>query len=194
MVGESVDCDFKLKIIESMSGHSKWANIKRQKGANDSKRAQIFTKLARAITVAAQKGRDPDSNPALRLAIEKARSANMPKENIQRAIAKGAGAGSNGQELEEIRYEGYGPGGVAVLVDVLTDNRNRTTAEIRNIFSRYEGSLGEVGSASYVFGKGPENPSFTIPLNEKLKNKVLELLETLYDHDDVQEVYSNASF
>jgi len=179
-----------------MSGHSKWANIKRQKGANDSKRAQIFTKLARAISVAAQKGGgDPDSNPNLRLAIEKARSSNMPKENIARAIAKGTGSLSEGQKLEEIRYEGYGPGGVAILVDALTDNKNRTTAEIRNIFSRFEGSLGEVGSASYVFGKDPENPSFTVPFNdEKLKNKVLELLETLDDLDDVQEVYSNGEF
>jgi len=181
--------------MKTMSGHSKWANIKRQKGANDAKKAQIFTKLARAITVAAQKsGGDPDSNPALRFAIEKARGENMPKDNILRAIAKGTGVGSN-QRLEEVRYEGYGPGGVAVLVDCLTDNRNRTTAEIRNIFSRLGGSLGEVGSAAYVFGNNPENPAFTVPLtNVNQKNKVLELLETLDDHDDVQEVYSNGKF
>ncbi|MBU1016796.1 YebC/PmpR family DNA-binding transcriptional regulator [Patescibacteria group bacterium] len=175
-----------------MSGHSKWANIKRQKGVNDAKKARVFTKIARAIAVSAQKGGgDPDSNPNLRLAIEKAHSANMPKENITRAIAKGSGTGLGAQRLEEIRYEGYGPGGVAILVDVLTDNRNRTTAEIRNIFSKLGGSLGEVGSALYVFGKDPENPTFTVPLEEKLKNKVLELLETLDDQDDTQEVYSN---
>ncbi|MFH1565583.1 MAG: YebC/PmpR family DNA-binding transcriptional regulator [bacterium] len=179
-----------------MSGHSKWSNIKRQKGVNDAKKAQVFTKIARAITVAAQKGGgDPDSNPNLRLAIEKSRSVNMPKENISRAIAKGLGALLDGQRLEEVRYEGYGPNGVAILADVVTDNRNRTTAEIRNVFNKFGGSLGEVGSALYVFGKDPENPSFTIAFaNEKDKDKVLELLETLENLSDTQEVYSNGEF
>ncbi len=180
-----------------MSGHSKWANIKRQKGTNDAKRAQIFTKLARSITVAAQKsGGDPDSNPSLRLAIEKAREANMPKENIGRAIDRGMGADkSGGARMEEVRYEGYGPEGVAIVVDTITDNKNRTTAEIRNIFSRFGGSLGGVGSALYIFGNDMDNPSFTIPIGDlSVKERVLALLTALDDHNDVSEVYSNMEF
>ena len=177
-----------------MSGHSKWANIKRQKGVNDIKRAQIFTKIARAITVAAQKsGGDPNSNPNLRLAIEKARVENMPKDNIERAIKKGMGGSLGMQRLEEARYEGFGLNGVAILVDCLTDNKNRTAAEIRSIFTRFGGNLGGVGSTSYIFARDPENPLFTIPMpDESAKNKIISLLEALDDHDDAQEVYSNA--
>ncbi|HEX2034373.1 MAG TPA: YebC/PmpR family DNA-binding transcriptional regulator [Chloroflexota bacterium] len=136
-----------------MSGHSKWAQIKRQKGANDAKRGQIFTKLGREIMVAAREGGgDPDSNFRLRLAVQRARSLNMPQENIQRAIARGTG-GSDGEgsRLEEITYEGYGPGGVAIYVEALTDNRNRTVAELRNVFARNGGSLGENGSVAWLF-------------------------------------------
>lgn len=176
-----------------MSGHSKWANIKRQKGVNDIKRAQIFTKIARAITIAVQKsGGDPNSNPNLRLAMEKARAENMPKDNIERAIKKGTGGSLGVMRLEEAKYEGFGPNGVAILVDSLTDNKNRTTAEIRSIFTRFGGNLGGAGSTSYIFANGPENPSFTIPIpDEPTKNKIISLLEALDDHDDVQEVYSN---
>jgi YebC/PmpR family DNA-binding regulatory protein len=134
-----------------MSGHSKWAQIKRQKGANDAKRGQLFTKLGREISVVArQGGPDPESNFRLRLAIQRARDNNMPMENIERAIKRGAGGGESAA-IEEIVYEGYGPGGVAVLVEALTDNRNRTVAELRNLFSRAGGSLGETGCVAWQF-------------------------------------------
>jgi YebC/PmpR family DNA-binding regulatory protein len=135
-----------------MSGHSKWAQIKRQKGANDAKRGQIFTKLAREIMVAArQGGGDPETNFRLRLAVQRARSMNMPQENIQRAVARATGAGDGAAQLEEVTYEGYGPGGVAIFVETLTDNRNRTVAEVRNVFTRNGGSLGENGSVAWLF-------------------------------------------
>ena len=134
-----------------MSGHSKWSQIKRQKGAADAKRGQLFTKLGREITVAAREGgADPEGNPRLRLAIQRAREANMPMETIERAIKRGAG-GAEGASLEEIIYEGYGPSGAAILVEALTDNRNRTVAEIRNAFARGGGSLGETGCVSWLF-------------------------------------------
>ena len=137
-----------------MAGHSKWAQIKRKKGAADAKRGQLFTKLARAITVAARDGGgDPDGNAALANAIEKAKSLRMPKENIERAIAKGTGAGGDAAAIEAVTYEGYGPGGVAILIECLTDNRNRTAADIRHMFSRADASLGEPGSVAWMFEK-----------------------------------------
>jgi len=137
-----------------MAGHSKWAQIKRKKGAADAKRGQLFTKLARAITVAARDGGgDPDGNAALANAIEKAKSLRMPKENIERAVARGSGAGGDAAAIESVSYEGYGPGGVAILVECLTDNRNRTAAEIRHIFARADASLGEPGSVAWMFEK-----------------------------------------
>jgi YebC/PmpR family DNA-binding regulatory protein len=136
-----------------MSGHSKWAGIKHKKAIVDAKRGQIFTKVARELTVSARDGGpDPASNFRLRLGIQKAKEVNMPADNIERAIARGVG-GKDGAQLEEIRYEGYGPHGVAVLVDVLTDNRNRTVAALRNIFTRAGGSLGESNSVGYLFTK-----------------------------------------
>jgi YebC/PmpR family DNA-binding regulatory protein len=135
-----------------MSGHSKWAQIKRQKGANDAKRGQMFTKLAREITVAArQGGGDPETNFRLRLATQRARSMNMPQENITRAIARATGGADGAAQLEEVTYEGYGPGGVAIFVEALTDNRNRTVAEVRNVLTRNGGSLGENGSVAWIF-------------------------------------------
>jgi YebC/PmpR family DNA-binding regulatory protein len=135
-----------------MSGHSKWSTIKRKKGAADAKRGQLFTKLTREITVAAKEGGgDPDSNFRLRLAVQRARSENMPLDNIQRAIQKGTGGGSDGAQYEEITYEGYGPNGVALLVQALTDNRNRTVAEVRSMFTKSGGSLGEAGSVGWMF-------------------------------------------
>ena len=135
-----------------MSGHSKWAQIKRQKGVNDSKRGQIFTKLAREIMVAArQGGGEAETNFRLRLAVQRARGLNMPQENIQRAIARAVGTGDGANQLEEVTYEGYGPGGVAIFVETLTDNRHRTVAEVRNIFTRNGGSLGENGSVAWLF-------------------------------------------
>jgi len=137
-----------------MSGHSKWSSIKHKKGAADAKRGKLFTKLARAITVAARDGGgDPDGNPTLATAIQKARDASMPKENIQRAIDRGTGAGGDAAAIEQITFEGYGPGGAAVFVEALTDNRNRTSAEVRHAFTRHNGSLGEPGSVAWIFEK-----------------------------------------
>ena len=135
-----------------MSGHSKWSSIKHKKGAADAKRGKLFTKLARAITVAARDGGGSvDANPALGLAVQKARDASMPKDNIQRAIDRGTGEGADAAAIESVVYEGYGPGGAAILVEALTDNRNRTSAEIRHAFERNGGSLGEPGSVSWQF-------------------------------------------
>ncbi len=137
-----------------MSGHSKWASIKHKKAVVDARRGQQFTKLARAITVAAREGGgDPDSNAALANAVQKARDASMPKDNIERAIAKGTGAGADADAIQSVVYEGYGPGGVALLIEALTDNRNRTGAEVRHIFGKHGGALGEPGSVSYLFEK-----------------------------------------
>ncbi len=136
-----------------MSGHSKWSTIKRKKGALDARRGKIFTKLIKEITVAARMGGgDPESNPRLRTAIAAAKAENMPKENIERAIKKGTGE-LEGTQYEELVYEGYGPGGVAVLVEVLTDNKNRSISEVRHIFSKHGGSLGENGCVSWMFDK-----------------------------------------
>jgi len=137
-----------------MSGHSKWASIKHKKAATDARRGQLFTKLARAISVAAREGGgDPDSNFTLSAAIQKARDYSMPKDSIQRAIDRGIGAGADGETIERVLYEGYGPSGVAVLVEALTDNRNRTSADVRHTFDKNSGSLGEPGSVAWVFEK-----------------------------------------
>ena len=137
-----------------MSGHSKWSSIKHKKGAADAKRGKLFTKLARAITVAARDGGgEPDNNPALATAVQKARDASMPKDNIQRAIDRGTGEGADATAIESVLFEGYGPGGTAVLVEALTDNRNRTSAEVRHAFSKHNGSLGEPGSVAWIFEK-----------------------------------------
>ena len=134
-----------------MSGHSKWATIHRKKGLIDAARGKVFQKLAKELYVAAKSGTpDPDSNASLRLVVEKAKAANMPKDNIQKAIDKAKGAG-NGENYESIRYEGYGPGGVAIMVDCLTDNRNRTASSVRSTFSKRGGNLGTDGSVSYIF-------------------------------------------
>jgi YebC/PmpR family DNA-binding regulatory protein len=137
-----------------MAGHSKWAQIKRKKGAVDARRGQLFTKLARAITVAARDGGgDPEGNAALANAIEKAKALRMPKENIERAVARGTGASADAAAIESVTYEGYGPGGVAILIECLTDNRNRTAAEIRHLFTRADANLGEPGSVAWMFEK-----------------------------------------
>jgi YebC/PmpR family DNA-binding regulatory protein len=137
-----------------MSGHSKWASIKHKKAIVDARRGQHFTKLARAVTVAAREGGgDPEGNPSLGLAIQKARSASMPKDNIERAIAKGTGDGADAEAIEEVLYEGYGPGGVALLIEAFTDNRNRTSADIRHVLGKHGGNLGEPGSVAYLFDK-----------------------------------------
>jgi YebC/PmpR family DNA-binding regulatory protein len=239
-----------------MAGHSKWANIQHRKGAQDAKRGKLFTKLIREITVAARlEGGDPIASPRLRAAIDKALAANMPKDKIERAIKRGTG-GMEGADYEEVRYEGYGPYGVAVMVDCMTDNRNRTVAEVRHVFSKGGGNLGTEGSVAYLFNKkgimsyptgsnedaimevaiesGAEDvvanedgsidvftepeelliikkaledadlkpeqveitqrASTTVLLGLEDARKMLDLLESLEDLDDVQQVYSNADF
>jgi YebC/PmpR family DNA-binding regulatory protein len=236
-----------------MSGHSKWAQIKHKKAKTDLARGKAFSKLIRLITVAArQGGGNIENNARLRLAVQKAREMNMPQENIEKAIKKGTGE-LEGVAYEEVTYEGYGPGGVAVMVEVTTDNRNRTTAEIRHLFSRYGGSLGESGCVSWVFERqglisfekekvdeealmmvaidagaqdirttettidvitAPEDfekvkkaldeqgfqyavaqvtmvPKNTVSVEGKQAQQVLDLIEALEEHDDVQEVYAN---
>ena len=136
-----------------MAGHSKWANIKHKKAANDKKRGKLWSKLIKEVTVAAkQGGGDLDSNPRLRLAVDKAKAGNMPNDTIDRAIKRGAG-GEEAGDYDELRYEGYGPGGIAIIVDCLTDNRNRTASEVRHAFTKYGGNLGTDGSVSYMFQK-----------------------------------------
>jgi len=136
-----------------MSGHSKWSTIKRKKGAADAKRGKIFTKLIRELSTAARLGGgDPGANPRLRLVIDRARAANMPKDNIERGIQKGVG-GAEGERFEEVVYEGYGPGGVAILLEALTDNRNRTVGEVRHVLTKFGGNLGASGCVSYLFDK-----------------------------------------
>jgi YebC/PmpR family DNA-binding regulatory protein len=144
---------FLIIKVQNMAGHSKWANIQHRKKAVDAKRGKIFTQINRVLSVAAREGGgDPDTNPALRLAIEKANAANMPKDNIERAIKKATGD-LDGVTYEELKYEGYAPGGVAIMVECLTDNRNRTVAEVRHAFTKYGGNLGTDGSVAYLFSK-----------------------------------------
>jgi len=156
-----------------MSGHSKWATIKRKKGALDAKRGKIFTRLIREITIAArQAGGDPDGNPRLRLAIDNAKAANMPADNIERAIKKATGE-LEGSQISELIYEGYGPGGVAILVEVATDNKNRTVAEIRHIFSRGNGNMGETGSVAWMFER---KGIITIKRENRSEDEMMEII------------------
>ncbi len=237
-----------------MSGHSKWSTIKRKKGANDAKRGKIFTRLIKEITVAARHGGgDPEGNPRLRSAISSAKAENMPKDNMTRAIQKGTGEIA-GEVYDEIMYEGYGPGGIAVLVECLTDNRNRTVADVRHYFAKSNGNLGESGCVAYMFDKkglilvdkttveeealmdaaleagaedvveeenefqvitAPEDfdevrnaleeagvgfldasvsmiPQNTVEVvDEKIGRALMRLMESLEDHEDVQNVYAN---
>jgi YebC/PmpR family DNA-binding regulatory protein len=157
-----------------MSGHSKWSTIKRKKGAADAKRGQLFTRLAREISIAArQGGGDPDVNFRLRLAIDRARANNMPKDNIERAIQKGTGEGKDGAvQIEEVMYEGYAPHGVAMLIECVTDNRNRAVAEIRHTLTRFGGSMGETGSVGWQFDR---MAYFSFPLAEHDEDQIFEL-------------------
>lgn len=156
-----------------MSGHSKWATIRRKKGALDAKRGKLFTKLIKEITIAArQGGGDPDGNPRLRLAVDNAKSANMPADNIDRAIKKATGE-LEGAQYHELTYEGYGPGGVAILVEVATDNKNRTVAEIRHIFSRGSGNMGETGSVAWMFER---KGVITVKRDGKSEDDMMEII------------------
>jgi YebC/PmpR family DNA-binding regulatory protein len=236
-----------------MSGHSKWASIKHKKAVVDSRRGAQFSKLTRAITVAAREGGgDPDGNAALENAVRKAKEASMPKDNIERAIAKGTGEGGEGEAIETVLYEGYGPGGVAILVEAVTENRNRTSADVRHILSKNGGSLGEPGSVAYLFDKkgtividsaryseddllpaveaGAEDissdegvyevvaepsrftavrralegagvqlesaemsyrPTSLVPIDEKIAERLMGLIEKLEESDDVSSVHAN---
>ncbi len=137
-----------------MSGHSKWSTIKRKKGAEDAKRGKIFTRIAREIMMAAREGSaDPESNSALRLAIDKARASNMPKDNIERAVSRGAGTGDDAVQMEEVIYEGYGPGGVAVIISCVTDNKNRTLADIKYVLNRGGGNMASAGAVTWQFNQ-----------------------------------------
>jgi len=163
----------RIKEQSYMSGHSKWSTIKRKKGAIDAKRGKIFTKLIKEISLAARLGGgDPEGNPRLRAAVLAAKDENMPKDNIDRAIKKGVGAAEGGVNYEELTYEGYGPGGVAVLVEVMTDNKQRTVAEIRHIFSKSGGNLGENGCVAWIFEKRG-----TISIDKKVidEEKLMEI-------------------
>ena len=184
---------FQSGIIYAMSGHSHWATTKRDKAVKDAKRSKIFTKVTRALTLAAREGGgDPNANASLRLAIEKAKESNMPKDNIERAINKGLGISSSGQQFEDVVYEGYGTSGVAFLVKAITDNKNRTVSDIRNIFSRYGGSLGGAGSTTYIFGADPANPLFKVDISDPNEAEKLEdLFDDLDEQDDVSDVFAN---
>lgn len=172
-----------------MSGHSKWSTIKRQKGIADIKKGKIFSKLAKAITLTAREGADPETNFKLRLEIEKAKQANMPKENIERALRRAQSKVGKGR-LEEIVYEGYGPGGVAIIAEVATDNRNRTTAEMKQLFERGGGSLGAPGTVAYQF---KPMGLITVEKNDKPDEQILKIIdlgvEDVEEAKDVLEVY-----
>jgi len=156
-----------------MSGHSKWATIKRKKGALDAKRGKMFTKLIKELTIAAREGGgDPSANPRLRLAVDNAKAANMPQDNIERAIKKATGE-LEGVTYHELTYEGYGPAGVAVLVEVATDNKNRIVAEVRHLFSKYGGSLGENGSVAWMFDR---KGVITLPIQGKSEDDIMEII------------------
>jgi YebC/PmpR family DNA-binding regulatory protein len=181
-----------------MSGHSKWSTIKHKKGAADAKKGKIFTKLIKEITTAARiSGGDIETNPRLRVVVLKAKAENMTKENIERAIKRGTSAGEGGEAYDEHVYEGYGPGGVAVLVETLTDNTKRTTAEVRHLFSRYNGNMAEAGSVSWLFQKKGYLSFLKSNVEE---DKIMELAleagaEDVKEDDEIIEVYTDmASF
>ncbi len=180
-----------------MAGHSKWNNIKNKKGAEDAKRAKAFGQISKLIRVAVREGKsdNPDFNPALRTVLEKARSANMPKENIERAINRGMGRSDSGASIQEVAYEGFGPGGTAVIAVALTDNQNRTTADVRFAFSRNGGSLGSPGSASYMFERneaGDYVPTINMDVSDADKKQLAQLVDVLLENEDIEEVYTVA--
>lgn len=176
-----------------MSGHSKWSTIKHKKGATDVKRGKIFSKLSRLISIAAKEGGDPEMNPRLRMAIDNARKENMPKDNIERAIKKGSGE-IEGERMEEMTYEAYGPSGIAIIIEIITDNKNRTIAEIRHTLKQLGGKLAEGGSVIYLFDKKKNGwiPKYPLEItDQKIIDQAEKLFEALEENDDVQEVYSN---
>lgn len=182
-----------------MSGHSKWSTIKNKKAATDSKKGKTFSIIGRQIRIAVREGRsgDPEQNPTLRTYLEKAKQANMPKENIQRAIEKGLGKSASGTIFKEVIYEGYGPGGVGYRIFVVTENHNRTGAEVRALLERSGGSMGGPGSTAYLFSSAQDGSvKVLIPMpvsDEVLRAKVASLTEALEELDDVESVNTNIS-
>lgn len=176
-----------------MSGHSKWKKIKHQKAATDATKSKIFGKLVRYLTVEAKKAKGDRNAPGVRLALDKAHAANMPSDTIERALEKGAADTST--SMETMTYEAYGPGGTALLIDTLTDNRNRTAAEIKHLLGTHGIALATPGSAAWAFTKGAEGllPTATVDLSDEDLAKLSVLVQTLEDHDDVQNVYTNAA-
>jgi YebC/PmpR family DNA-binding regulatory protein len=174
-----------------MAGHSKWAKLKHQKGKTDAQKSKLFSKLVRFISVEAKKAKGDRSSPGLRAAVEKARAENMPSENIDRAIERASQSG----ELESVVYEAYGPGGVAVVIEGYTDNRNRTAQEIKHLLSKNGLELATPGAASWAFTKveGKLEPTTTIDISEEDGEKLSQLIEALEEHDDVNEIYTNAA-
>lgn len=175
-----------------MAGHNKWTQIKRQKAVVDAKKSKVFSRYAKIIALAARKGEDPGANFELRAAVDKARAENMPKENIERAIAKGSG--KNGQsQLESARYEAYGPGGAALIIDAITDSKNRAVAEIKHILNEHGGKFAEQGSVLWAFDLSGEKPSakITMELSPADKEALDKLIEALEENEDVQEIFTN---
>lgn len=176
-----------------MAGHSKWAKLKHQKGKTDAQKAKTFSKLVRYITVESKKAKGDRNAPGVRLAIEKAKAANMPSDNIERALSKGSG---DGTELESVTYEAYGPGGVAMVIDAYTDNRNRTVQELKHLLNKHGGSMANPGAAIWAFAKNAEGKleaSAPVELSDEDSQKLADLADELEDHDDVNEVYTNAA-
>lgn len=176
-----------------MAGHSKWAQIKRKKAVTDEKRSKIFSKIARLIAVESKKAKGDTQAPGLRLAIQKAKEANMPAENIERAVRKGREDTTAG--MEEVVYEAYGPGGVAIVIEGFTDNRNRTAAELKHLLSEHGVALAAPGSALWAFKKTSEGltPNVTVPVEESDGETLMKLLNDLEEHDDVQTIFTNAA-
>lgn len=175
-----------------MSGHNKWSKIKHKKAATDAVKSKIFSKHASLIAMESRKANGDVSSPGLAAAIERAKKDSMPKENIERAVAKGGGA--DGAQLEEVMYEGYGPGGVAVIIQAVTDNNNRTAPEIRHVFTKAGLELGTPGSAAWAFTKTSEGyiPNAPMELDDKTGEKLAEFIEKLEDNEDVTNVYTAA--
>jgi len=177
-----------------MAGHNKWTQIKRQKAATDSKKSKVFSKCSKIISLAARKGANPATNFELRTTIEKAKAENMPLDNIERAIAKGSASNDIGCRLESARYEAYGPGGAAVIIDVITDNKNRAVAEIKHILAEHNGKFAEQGSVLWAFDFSGEKPSpkITVEISLADKEALAKLVGVLSENDDAQEIYTNA--
>lgn len=176
-----------------MSGHNKWSQIKNKKGVTDAKRSKLFSMLVRMITMEAKRSGGNKEAPSLKAAIVRAKAANMPLDNIERAVQKGFGGGAD--NFEEVTYEAYGPAGVALLITGVTDNKNRTTPEIKHILSEHGGSLGTQGSTAWAFTKDEEGnfiPQATIPLSENDQEKLTGLIEEVEEHEDIKNIYHNA--